>query len=687
MKERNTGAIALSHTGNVQGDYFFMSLETGHRISRHAWTVIPMPQLVINRVEQMALLEQQPIVEGGIPIFEWEPNVPIIEEEDVVVADDVLNGVHDFDHVDENQQIIVDEAIIVEEQIQVPVLAEEEEPLIEGDDGVEFHQEPVFDEPPVIAEIEPEQFEQNEHDTGLEENVDDPDDSDEESVSQNDEEDSHKYNLRSNRERTYDYRYDHQFLQDASVSIGDNPIPMQQYINGFLFTQMSAKAGIKKHGQKAIDALVAEFGQLREKNVLKPVDPTKLSKSEKDSALPVVNLIKEKRDGKIKGRTCANGSSQRTLYPREETASPTMSNEALFLSLLIDAKENRDVGIADVQGAYLNADMNDFVLMRISGQAVKIFCTVNPEYEQYVLYDNGMAVLIVQVVKALYGCVQSALLWYNLFVSTLVELGFELNPYDPCVANCLVDGHQCTIAWYVDDMKISHVDESVVSDIIEKIESKFGKMTVARGKHHSFLGMDITFRDDATVSISMSQYIRETIEESGIIFTANGAANPAKPHLFVIDADSEPLSSSRAELFHRLVAKLLYLSKRSRPDLQLAVAFLTTRVSCSTEEDWLKLRRVLLYLKGTVDLALILGATSLTKMETWVDAAYAVHNDMKSHTGGVVSFGRGAVISKSIKQKLNTKSSTEAELVGASDFFPTIIWARMFLAAQGVSVG
>ena len=131
------------------------------------------------------------------------------------------------------------------------------------------------------------------------------------------------------------------------------------------------------------------------------------------------------------------------------------------------------------------------------------------------------------------------------------------------------------------------------------------------------------------------------------------------------------------------MAKLLYLSKRGRPDIQLAIAFLTTRVSCSTEEDLIKLKRVFLYLKGTRDLTLTLGADSLTKIDTWVDAAYAVHEDMKSHTGGAVSMGCGAFMCKSIKQKLNTKSSTEAEVVGASDFLPSTIWARMFMASQG----
>ena len=69
-----------------------------------------------------------------------------------------------------------------------------------------------------------------------------------------------------------------------------------------------------------------------------------------------------------------------------------------------------------------------------------------------------------------------------------------------------------------------------------------------------------------------------------------------------------------------------------------------------------------------------------------MDASYAVHPDMRSHTGGVISFGRGGLICKSSKQKLNTKSSTEAEVVGASDYLPHTLWVQMFMEAQGYTV-
>jgi hypothetical protein len=91
--------------------------------------------------------------------------------------------------------------------------------------------------------------------------------------------------------------------------------------------------------------------------------------------------------------------------------------------------------------------------------------------------ENGKKVLYLKLLKALYGCVRSALLWYNLFTGTLEGMGFKLNPYNPCIANLMIHGKQCTIAWFVHDNKILHVDCRVVTKIIKKIEKHSRKMT------------------------------------------------------------------------------------------------------------------------------------------------------------------------------------------------------------------
>ena len=101
------------------------------------------------------------------------------------------------------------------------------------------------------------------------------------------------------------------------------------------------------------------------------------------------------------------------------------------------------------------------------------------------------------------------------------------------------------------------------------------------------------------------------------------------------------------------------------------------------EDDWKKLIRLICYLKTTKNLFLTLEADNLKDATWWADAAFAVHPDMKSHTGGLLSYGKGAIQTVSRKQKLNTKSSTQAELVGADDILSSLLWTRYFMEAQG----
>ena len=70
----------------------------------------------------------------------------------------------------------------------------------------------------------------------------------------------------------------------------------------------------------------------------------------------------------------------------------------------------------------------------------------------------------------------------------------------------------------------------------------------------------------------------------------------------------------------------------------------------------------------------------------WVDASYGVHPNCRGHTGGTASIGKGHYYSTSTKQKLNTRSSTESELVAVDDLMPMILWTRLFMEAQGYKV-
>jgi hypothetical protein len=109
-------------------------------------------------------------------------------------------------------------------------------------------------------------------------------------------------------------------------------------------------------------------------------------------------------------------------------------------------------------------------------------------------------------------------------------------------------------------------------------------------------------------------------------------------------------------------------------------------VSKSNEDDWLKLKRLLQFLNQTIDDVRIVAADDLSKLLTWVDAGYAIHHDMRGHTRGAMSFDTGIIHGKASKQRLNTKSSTETEVVGASDYLPYNMWMQHFMEAQGYTL-
>jgi hypothetical protein len=193
--------------------------------------------------------------------------------------------------------------------------------------------------------------------------------------------------------------------------------------------------------------------------------------------------------------------------------------------------------------------------------------------------------------------------------------------------------------------------------------------------------MTFDYRRKGSVKISMEKYVADLLAADQ---TSKTAATPATLELFSVDTNSPALDAKQKEEFHSRVAKLLYLAKRIRPDILCATNFLSTRVQCPTYEDLNKLKRLYMYLNGTRTLGLRLECNE-TGMEiyTFVDAAYGVHIDGKSHTGACISLGKGTMYNRSTKQKIVSKSSTEAELIALSDSSGQAIWTRNFLLGQG----
>jgi hypothetical protein len=223
--------------------------------------------------------------------------------------------------------------------------------------------------------------------------------------------------------------------------------------------------------------------------------------------------------------------------------------------------------------------------------------------------------------------------------------------------------------------------QRVLEEFIQGLIEEFKTVTIHRGVIHNYLSMNFNFQTRGEVQIVMPNYIQDVLSFCEI--DKSSVKTPALDSLFVVPNDDVPLNREEAEYFHSVVAKLLFLAKRTRPDILLPVNFLSTRVSAPCASDSVKLDRVLRYLKGTVELGIVLRVGDLMSVEASIDASYGVHADGKSHSGLVISVGKGPIFVKSSKQKIVTKSSYEAELVALSDNASQVIWSRQFLIGQG----
>ncbi len=186
--------------------------------------------------------------------------------------------------------------------------------------------------------------------------------------------------------------------------------------------------------------------------------------------------------------------------------------------------------------------------------------------------------------------------------------------------------------------------------------------------------MDLNFANEGVAQILMITYTTKILTNFPEAITTS-CATPAANHLFTVcdEATAKFLLKTQAQAFHHTVAQLLFLCKQSQQDIQTAVSFLTTRMKRPDEDDWGKLKQVLRYLYGTRHMKLNLSADNLTTIRWWVIASHAVHDNCQGHTGAMMFMGKGAAISFSNKHKLNTKNSSESELVSADQALSSIL--------------
>ncbi|CAJ1960266.1 unnamed protein product [Cylindrotheca closterium] len=454
--------------------------------------------------------------------------------------------------------------------------------------------------------------------------------------------------------------------------------------------------GLKVFKERGKDAAMKELDQLVERSCWTPVSIKDLKESEKKKAVDAMMLLAEKNDGvTVKGHCVFKGNETREWLSREDTASPTASHEAIICTGVIDAHEGRAVMSMDIPNAFIQTLMpeqeegEDRVIMKITGLLVNYMIDLDPTYRDYVVYENGRRVIYVVILRAIYGMLQASLLWYRHLRASLEEYGFVFNKYDPCIANRMVNGKQLTIRFHVDDVLASHMEQAVLEDFFTWINERYGglkEVTCTRGRVHTYLGMVLDYLKKGKLKIRMNDYVERMLDEFSVKFKeSDSQETPAGNNLLEVGKGKDLDKAYQTE-FHKFVAKSLFLSKRARLDICPTVAILASRVRSPNQSDWHKLVRMMRYLHSTRKWHLTLSADNLHVMKWFVDASFAVHPDFKSHTGGVMTMGGGAMQALSKKQKLNSRSSTHAELIGVDDAITQVLWTRLFMEEQGYPI-
>jgi hypothetical protein len=453
---------------------------------------------------------------------------------------------------------------------------------------------------------------------------------------------------------------------------------------------ISVKAAMRERGAEATPVIFAEVEQMLKKGVWHGVHTKYLSAAQRRGIIRSSMFLKDKylASGafeKFKARLVAGGDQQdKDLY--ENLSSPCAATSSVLCVAAIAAAEERIVMTIDIGGAYLNVDLTKtgvIVLMRLDKIMTKVLVQLDPSYQEFV-EENGTCV--VQLDKALYGCVEAAALWFEDLTNNLKADGFVPNAYDICVMNKAgTNGDQTTIVIHVDDLLCTSAHQTDLDALRAHLCTCYPEVNVKTGQILDYIGITFDFKVPGEVGCTMSRCTEEVLEESGVTIIR---ATPATASLFDVREDAAAVPEAQRVLFHSRVAKILYLAKRVRPECLTTVSFLSTRVHVCDTDDWSKLQRLLGYLAGTRDRGIVLRIGDHMSVNAYVDAAYGVHTSTgRSHTGCAIVLGAaGPVFAKSCSQKNVTKSSTEAELVAASDSTSQAIYLRNFVIEQGYDV-
>jgi hypothetical protein len=432
----------------------------------------------------------------------------------------------------------------------------------------------------------------------------------------------------------------------------------------------------------AIDAIRSEVNNLLKYDVFAPLD-----KNVNAQIIRSLMVIKEKFDArgvfeKWKARLAAMGNMLKTFFKEtdDDPGSPTLSQSTIMLLLSLATQLGLDVEAGDVPSAYLQCDRDGpSIGMILDRDVAQVLVEIDPTYKPYVRPDGTLAVLLK---KAIYGLPESGKVWYNKLSFFLKEQGFVMCTTDQCLFVKRNGPKFVIIGTHVDDVIIIGNDEEGKNQIKAAFKSKLGVSKFDKNKL-SYLKMAINHDPIKGIcSVSQAKYIETLLISNNIGNSV--AVTPSTKDFF--EGEDEPEAPDDKDQFRSTVMSLMYVAKRTRPDILKEVVFLSRKVSRPSLQDHFKLRRVLSYLNGSKERCIhFRRGNGKIVPAVWADASHLVHDDMKGHTGVIIALneGSGPIYVKSVKQTLIAHSSAEAELIALDEAAMAIQWCRNLLGEIG----
>jgi len=281
--------------------------------------------------------------------------------------------------------------------------------------------------------------------------------------------------------------------------------------------------------------------------------------------------------------------------------------------------------------------------------------------------------------KALYGLRQAGRRWHMRCDEELKKFGLKNSLADPCLYYQGKGEDALLVAIYVDDILVASRNLGHIESLKKHLSEVFDIKDLGNVKH--CLGIEFSRKKNG-IAMCQSAYIKEILHRFGMT-ESKPVATPIEPGIKLKKDNQSHGDDKEDRPYKQLVGALMYLAICTRPDIAHAISYLSQFCACNDESHWKAAKRVLRYLKGTVDVGIVFTRTS-TPLVGYVDADWAnCPDDRRSYTGYAFILGGSPVSWESRKQRTVALSSTEAEYMALSEAAKEAIYLKRLLTELG----